>query len=91
MSEAERGDCKAEERDGCPSEVAVLQRFWRNTKRNIERQKEEAKPCDGDWWRGYEAALHWISHEAFNANVVEFPKKAPNARELNGSDAAKHG
>lgn len=24
-------------------------------------QKAEAKTHDGDWWRGYEAALYWIS------------------------------
>lgn len=29
----------------------------------LDEQKEFAKSRDGDWWRGYGAALHWVGKE----------------------------
>lgn len=59
--------------DGCPQELAVLQRFWReqqNIKNNmlesIQKHKEESKKKDSDWWRGYNAAFYWIEKEIKN-------------------------
>jgi len=65
-------DSVCTENDGCPTERAVLQRFWRSTKRSIQEQREQVKDraAGSDWWKGYAAALYWVEREAFVGDVV---------------------
>jgi hypothetical protein len=83
MNENPQADTACTEGDGCPTELAVLQRFWRNTKGNIAEQRQQVKSraADSDWWKGYAAALYWIEREAFVGDVQRLNGCHPTPKE----------
>lgn len=59
------GASKAE--DGCPTERAVLQRFWREFEVKIKENQADAKEQGpSDWWKGYGAACRDFLREMEN-------------------------
>jgi len=51
-------------KDGCPRELAVLQRFWRNFSAQISSNRDAALAQSGsDWWKGYAAACRDLNVE----------------------------
>lgn len=53
--------------DGCPTERAVLQRFWRGFEAKIKESQAGAKEQGpSDWWKGYGAACRDLLREMEN-------------------------
>ena len=74
LAEQERGDSACKEDDGCPTERAVLQRFWRETQTDIRKMREGAlsQYVEGrstEYWKGYGKACQDILNNIKEKNT----------------------
>lgn len=72
--EQERGDSVCKEDDGCPTERAVLQSFWRETQTDIREMREDAlsQYVEGrstEYWKGYGKACQDILNNIKEKNT----------------------
>ena len=64
MTEKAQPDGASKTQDGCPTERAVLQRFWRKFSAKISSNRDAALAQSGsDWWKGYAAACRDLNVE----------------------------